>query len=214
MSHWFYIHCLNKLIDWWLLLFCRSVVSNSLQSHGLQHARLPCPLSPPRACSSLLSAASVMASNHLVFCHILLPCPQSFPASGYFLMSQLFKSGGQSIGASVSASVLPMNIQGWFPLGLTCLISLQSKTLYKSLLQHHSSKASIFWRSAFFWVQLSHPFMATGKIIDLAIWGFVGKVTSLLFNMLSRFVIAFLPRSKHLLISQLQSPPAVIWETK
>jgi len=80
----------------------------------------------------------------------------------------------------------------------------------KSLLQHHSSKAPILWRSAFFTIQLAHPYMTTGKTIALTRWIFVGKVTSLLFNMLSRFVITFLPRSKHLLISWLQSPSAVI----
>ena len=82
----------------------------------------------------------------------------------------------------------------------------------KSLLQHHSSKASILWRSAFFTVQLSHPYMTTGKTTALTRWTFVGKVMSLLFNMLSRLVITFLPRSKHLLISWLQSPSAVILE--
>ena len=91
----------------------------------------------------------------------LSSCLQSFPASGSFLMSQLFASGGQSIGALASASVLPMSIQDWFPLGLTDLI-LQSKGL-SSLLQHHSSKASIIQCSAFFMVQLSHPYMTTGK---------------------------------------------------
>ena len=84
----------------------------------------------------------------------------------------------------------------------------------KSLLQHHSSKASILQCSAFFMVQLSHPHMTTGKTIALTIWTFVGKVMSLVFNALSRFVIAFLPRSKRLLISWLQSPSAVIWEPK
>ena len=82
----------------------------------------------------------------------------------------------------------------------------------KSLLQHHSSKASILWCSAFFSVQLSHPYMTTGKTYTLTRWTFVGKVMSVLFNRLSRFVIAFLPRSKHLLISRLQSPSAVILE--
>ena len=127
-------------------------------------------------------------------------CLQSSPASGSFLVSQLFASGGQSTGASTSGSVLLMNIQDWFPLGLTGLISLQSKGL-KSLLQHHSSKASILWHSVFFMVQLSYPYMTTGKTIALTIWTFVGKVMSLLFNMLSRLVIAFLSRSKCLLIS-------------
>ena len=103
-----------------------------------------------------------------------------------------------------------MNIQGWFPLGLTRLISLQFKGTLKSLLQHHSSKASILWHSAFLMVQLSHPYMTTGKTIVLIRWTFVGEVMSLLFNMLSRLVIAFHPRSKCLLISWLQSPSAVI----
>ena len=92
------------------------------------------------------------------------------------------------------------------------LLSVQG-TL-KSLLQHHSSKASILWSSAFFIVQLSHPYMTTGKIIALTRWTFVGKVISLRFNMLFRLIIAFLPRSKHVLISWLQSPSAVIWEPK
>ena len=92
-------------------------------------------------------------------------CLQSFPASGSFPISQFFTSGGQKIGAS--ASVLPMNIQDWFPLGWTDWISLQSKGLFKSLLQHCSSKASILQRSAFFMVQLSHPYMSTGKTIAL-----------------------------------------------
>ena len=106
-----------------------------------------------------------------------------------------------------------MNIQGWFPLGLTGFISLVSKGL-KSLLQHHNSKASILQHSAFFMFQLSHPYMTTEKAIALTIWTFVGKMMSLLFNMLSRFVISFLPRSKCLLISWLQSLSAVILEPK
>ena len=123
-------------------------------------------------------------------------------------MSQFFASGGQSIGAL--ASVLPMNIQDWFPFGLTGGISLQSKGL-SSLLQYHSSGASILWCSAFFMVQLSHPYMTTGKTIAFG-RTFVGKVMFLLFNMLSRFGIVFLPGSKCLLISWLQSPSAVILE--
>ena len=128
-------------------------------------------------------------------------------------MSQLFTSGGQSVGASASASVLPMNIQGisfrinWFDL-LAVLGTL------KSLLQHHSSKASILWHSVFSTVQLSHLHMTAGKTRALTLWTFVSKVLSLLFNTLSRFVIAFLPRSRHLLISWPQSPSAVILEPK
>ena len=126
-------------------------------------------------------------------------CLQSFSASGSFPMSQFFALGGRSIGVSASASVLPMNIQDWFPLQLLGLISLLSKGTLKSLLHHHSSKASILRCSAFFMVQLSHPYMTTGKTIALTRWSFVGKVMSLLLNMLSRFVIACLPRSKKLL---------------
>ena len=105
-----------------------------------------------------------------------------------------------------------MNIQGWFPLGWTGWVSLQSKGLSKSLRQHHSSKESLLQRSAFFRVQLLHPYVTTGKTIVLTRWTFVVKVMFLLFYMLSRLVIAFLPRSKHLLISWLQSPSAVILE--
>ena len=139
-------------------------------------------------------------------------CPQSLPASGSFKMTQLFASGGQNIGVSVSASVLPMNTQDWSPLGWTGWIFLQSKGLSRVLLQHHSSKASILQCSAFFIVQLSHLYMTTGKTIALTRQTFVDKVMSLLLNMLSRFIIAFLPRSKCLLISWLQSPSAVILE--
>ena len=115
-------------------------------------------------------------------------------------MSQFLASDGQSNGDLVSTSVLPMNIQDSFPLGWTGWISLQSQGTLKSLLQHHSSKASILWHSAFFIVRLSHSYMTTGKTIALTRQTFVGKVMSLLFNMLARLVLAFLPRSKRLLI--------------
>ena len=128
-------------------------------------------------------------------------------------MSWLFTSGDQSVGALASASAPPMNIQCWFSLGLTGLISLLSKGLI-SLLQHQSSKASVLWSSAFFMVQLSQPYMTTGKTIALTMWTFVSKVICLHFNKLSRFVIALLPKSKRLLISWLQSLPAVILEPK
>ena len=125
-------------------------------------------------------------------------------------MSQYFTLGGQSIGVSASTSVLPMNEHPgliFFKMDWLDLLAVQG-TL-KSLLQHHSAKASIFWHSAIFTVQLSHPYMTTGKTIALTRQTFVGKVMSLLFNMLSRLVITFLPRSEHLLISWLQSPSAV-----
>ena len=139
-----------------------------------------------------------MLSNHLSLCCPFLLLPSVFPSIRVFSMSRLFLSGGQSIGASTSASVLPMNTQGCFPLGLTGL--MLSKELSR-VLQHHSSKASVLWGSAFFMVQLLHPYMTTRKTITLTIWTFVSKVMSLLFNTPSRSVIAFLPRSKHLLIS-------------
>ena len=125
-------------------------------------------------------------------------------------MSQFFTSGGQSIGVSASTSVLPVNIQDWFSLRIDWLDLLAVQGTLKSLLQQHSSKASILQCSAFFTVQLSHPYMTTGKTVALTRWTFVGKVMSLCFNMLSRLIITFLPRSKHPLISWLQSPSAVI----
>ena len=156
-----------------------------------------------RWCYPTISSSVVPFSSHLQF----------FPASGSFQLSQFFTSGDQSIGVSASASVLPMNIQDWFPLGWTDWLDLlEIQGTLKSLLQHHSSKASILWWSAFFIVQLSHPYMTTGKTIALTRWTFVGKVMSLLLNMLPRSIITYLSRSKRLLISWLQSPSAVILE--
>ena len=126
-------------------------------------------------------------------------------------MSQLFASGGQSIGVSASMSVLPLNTQDW-SLGWTGWISLQSKGL--SRVFSNTKVQKHLRHSAFFIVQLSHPYMTTGKTIAFTRWTFVDKVTSLLFNMLSRLVITFLPRSKRLLISWLQSPSAVILEPR
>ena len=120
-------------------------------------------------------------------------CLQSFPASGSFLIGQLFASGDQSIGASVSTSVLPMNVH-WFPLGLTGLIGFLSKDSQESS-PVPQFKTSVLQCSAFFVVYLSHWYMTTGKSIALIIWTFVGKVISLLFHTLSSFVIDFLPRS-------------------
>ena len=122
---------------------------------------------------------------------------QSFPASGFFLMSQFFSSGGQSIGASATASVLPMNIQDRFPLEWTDWISLQSKGLSRVFSNTTVQKHQFF--GTHYVVQLSHLYMTTGKTIALTRWTFLGKVMSLFFNMLCRLVIAFLPRSKHLL---------------
>ena len=159
----------------------------------------------------LMSVESVIPSKHLILCCPLLLLPSIFPSIRIFPKSWLFASGRQSTGASPSVSSLPMSIQGWFPLGLAGLISLPSKE-FLSLLQYHSSKASLLRCSVFFMVQLSHLYMTTRKTIALIIQIFISKVRSLLFNMLSRFVIAFLPRRKCLLISWQQSPSAVILE--
>ena len=151
--------------------------------------------SPPKP----VSIESVMLSNHLIICH-LFSCLQSFPASGSFPVSWLFTSGGQNIGASDSASVLPVNIQGGFPSGLTGLISLLSKGLSRVFSNTIVQKHQFFSTQLSLWSK-SHIHMTTGKTVALTRWTFVSKVMSLFFNMLSRFVIPFLPRSKCLLIS-------------
>ena len=174
-------------------------MSNSLQPHESQNTRPPCPSPTPGVysnscplsqwCQPTISSA-IPFSSHL----------QSFPASGSFQMSQLFASGGQSIGFNICPSNEHPGLisfrMDWFDL-------LAVQGTLKSLLQYHTSKASILWCSAFFIVQLSHPHMTTGKTIALTRRTFAGKVMSLLFNMLSRLVINFLPRSKHLFISWL-----------
>ena len=145
-----------------LVTAVHSVVSDSLKPHGLQHAKPPCPSPSPRVCSNSCSSSQWCHPTISSFVVPFSSCLQSSPASRSLPTSQLFESGGQSIGASASASILPMNSQGWFPLWFTGLISLQSKGL-SSLLQHHRSKASILWHSAFFTVQLSHSYMTTRK---------------------------------------------------
>ena len=169
-------------------------MSNSLWPHGLHHARLPCPSLSPGACSNSLSRwchPTISSSSVVPFSS----CLQSFPASGSFQTSPFFTSDGQSIGVSASASVFPMN-SGLISFRIDWLDLLAVQRTLKSLFQHYSSKASVLQRSAVFIGQLSHPYMTTGKTIALTRWTFVGKVMSLL----SRLVIAFLPKSKHLLI--------------
>ena len=189
-------------------------MSNFLRPNELQHARPPCPSSTlrvyPNSCPLSRWCHPTISSSVIPFSS----CPQSLPASESFQMSQISASDGQIIGVSASISVLPVNTQDWSPLGWTGWISLQSQGTLKSLLQHHSSKASILLHSAVFIVQLSHPYMTTGKTIVLTRWTIFGKVMSLLFNMLSRLVMIFSPRSKCLLISWLQSPSTVILEPR
>ena len=167
-------------------------MSNSLRPHGVHYARLPCPSPTPGADSNSCPPSrwchSTISSSVIPF----FSCLQSFPASGSFHMSQVFASGGQSIGVSASASVLPMNIQDWFPLGWTGLISLQSKGLSRVFSNTTVQKHQFFSAQVF---QISHPSMTTGKTKALTRRTFVGKIMSLLFNMLFRVVITFLPRS-------------------
>ena len=156
-------------------------MSNSLWPHGLQHIRLPCPSPTPRACSNSYPLSwwwhPAISSSVVPFSS----CLQSFPASGSFQMSQLFASGGQSIRVSASASVLPINIQDWLPLGWTGWISLLSKGL-SIVFSNTTVQKHQLLHSAFFMVQLSHLYMTTGKSITLIRWTFVGQIMSLLFN--------------------------------
>ena len=154
------------------------------------------------------SSVSTMPSNHFILCCLLL-LPSIFPSIRVFSNESALCI--QRIGVSASASVLPMN-SGLVSFRMDWLDLFAVQGTLKNLFQHHSSKASILWHSAFFIVQLSHLYMTTGKTIALTRLIFVDRVMSLLFNMLSRLVTAFLPRSKRLLISWLQSPSAVILE--
>ena len=147
-------------------------------THKPQHARPPCP-SPTARVYPNPCALSRWCHPNISSSVVSSSCPQSFSTSGSFQMSQLFTSGGQSIGVSASASVLPKNTQDWSPLGWIGWISLQSKGLSR-VFSNTNSKASILQCSPFFIVQLSHPYMATGKTIALTRWIFVGKVMSLL----------------------------------
>ena len=156
----------------------------------------------------------VMPSNHLILCRPLLLPPSIFPSIRVFSNESVLRIKWPKYW-SLSFSISPSNeYSGLISLRMDWLDLLAVQGALKSLLQHHCSKASILWCSAFFIIQLSHPYMTTGKTISLTRRTFVGKVMSLLFNMLSRLVIAFLPRSKHLLISWLQSPSSVILEPK
>ena len=180
-----------------MLLFSCSVMSDSLWPHGLQHTRLSCPLSSLDLLK-LMFIESVMPSNHLILC-----CPLSLPL---IFPSIMVFSNEPALHIrwpkywSFSFSISPSNeYSGLISFRIDCLGLLAVQEMLKSLLQHHS--ASILHHSDFFTSQLSHPYMTTRKIIDLTTRTFVGKVMSLLFNMLSRMVIAFLPRSKYILVS-------------
>ena len=197
-----------------MLLFSRSVVMSNSETPWTAACQSSLSFTISWSLLKLMSIESVMPSNHLILCRPLLLLPSIFPSIRVFSSESALRirwSKHWSLSFSISPSseysgLISFRID-WFD-----LFAIQ-RTL-KSLLQHHSSEASVLQHSAFFVVQLSHPFMATGKTIALTIRTFVGKVMSLHFNMLSRLVIVFLPRSRHLLISWLQSPSAVILEPK
>ena len=187
-----------------LVQFRRSVLSNSLPPPGLQHTRSPCPSPNSQSLLKLMSIESVMPSNHLILCCPLLLLPSIFPSIRIFSnQSVLHIKWPKYWSFSISLS---SEHPGLISFRMDCLDLPAVQGTLRSLLQPHSSKSSILWGSAFFIVQLSHPYMTTGKTIALTRQTFVGKVMSLLFNMLFRLVMAFLPRSKRLLISWLQSP--------
>ena len=178
-------------------------MSDSLWPHGLQHARLPC---PSRVCSNSCPSSWWCQPTILYSVILFSSCLQSFPASGSFSNESVLLMRWPEYW-SFSFSISPSNEHsGLISFRIDGFDLLAFQEALKSLLQHHSSKASILRCSAFFVVQLSHTYITTGKTKALTRWTLVGKVISLLFNMLSRLVITCLPRSKHLLISWLQSP--------
>ena len=192
--------------------FSRSVMSDSLRPHESQQHQASLSITNSQSLPKPMSIESVMPSNHLILCCPLLLLPSIFPSitvfsneSALHIRLPKYWSFSFSISPSIEHPGLTSFRMDWLDL-------LAVQGTLKSLLQHHSSKASVLRHSAFFIVRLSHPYMTTGKTIALTRQTFVGKVTSLLFNMLFRLVITFLPRSKHLLISWLQSPSAVILE--
>ena len=188
--------------------FSHSVMSDSLWSYGLQHTRLSLSITNSWSLLRLMSIESVMPSNHLILCHPLLLLPSIFPSIRVFSSASVLLIRWPQYW-SFSFSISPSNdYSGLISFRMNWLDLHADQGTLKSLLQHHSSKASILQCSAFFIDQLSHPYMTTGKTIALTRWAFVDKLMSPLFNMLSGLIIAFLPRSKYLLISWLQSSSA------
>ena len=191
--------------------FSHSVLSNSLWLRGLQHAKPPCPSPTPRVYSNSCPLNWWCHPTDAILCRPLLLPPSIFPSIRIFSNESALCIRWAKYW-SFSFTISPSHKHSGLIFRMDWLDLFAVQGTPKSLLQHHSSKASILQHSAFFIVQLSHPYMTTGKIIALTRWTFVGKVMSLFFNMLSRLVITFLPRSKRLLISWLQSPSAAILE--
>ena len=193
--------------------FSRSVMSNSATPWTTAR-QTSLSITNSQSLPKLMSIELVVQSNHLILCCPLLLLPSIFPSIRVFSNESAVSIRWPKYW-SFSFSISPSNEHpGLISFRMDWLDLLTVQGTLKSLPQHHSSKASIFWHSAFFIVQLSHPYMTSGKIIALTRWTFVGKIISLLFNMLSRLVITFLPRNKCLLISWLQSSSAVILEPK
>ena len=196
-----------------LLLFNDPVVSDSLLYHGMLPSRPPCPSPSPGVCPSSCSLhcwchAAISSSDTLFSFCTQSPSIRDFSNElSVCIRWPKYQSFSFNISHSSERSGFILLKIDWFDL-------LAVQGTFRSLLQHHSSKASILWHSAFFMVQLSQPYVTTGKTIALTIWTLVGRVMPLLFNTLTRFVIAFLPRSNHLLISWLQSPSTMILEPK
>ena len=217
-------HCMDITVCWWTygllpifdlsVQFSCSVVSDSLRPHESQHARPPCPSPSPGVHSDSHPSSQwchPAISSSVVPLLLLPPIP---PSIRVFSNESTLRMRWPKYW-SFSFSIIPSKeIPGMISFRMDWLDLFAVQGTLKSLLQHHTSKASILRCSAFFTVQLSHPYMTTGKTIALTRRTFVSKVMSLLFNMLSRLVITFLPRSKHLLISWLQSPSAVILEPR
>ena len=194
--------------------FSRTVLSDSLRPHESQHTRPPCPSPTLGVYSNPCPLSQWCHFNHLSLCHPLLLLPPISPSIRLFSNESALRMRWPKYW-SFSFNISPSNKHpGLISFRMDWLDLLAVQGTLKNLLQHHSSKASIFRCSAFLTVQLSHPYMTTGKTTALTRQTFVGKVMSLLFNMLSRLVITFLPRSKCLLISWLQSPSAVILESR
>ena len=183
--------------SYWVLLFSHSVVSNSLQLRGWQHTRLPCPSLSPRVVSNL---CPLSRRYHPIISPSVIPfsCLQTFPVSGSFPVSQLYASGGQRSGASAKDldSISSNEYSGLISFRIDWFDIFAVQGTLKGLLQHYSTKTSILQCSSFFIVQLSHLYMTTGKNIAMTRQTFVGKVMSLLFNMLSRLVIALFSKQQ------------------
>ena len=225
LIHSYYIKCTCKiyvfknLYSKWIesmpfveeLMFSSVHLVDSLQPHGLQASLF---ITNSWSLLKLMSIESVMPSNHLILCRPLLISPSNFSSIRLFSNESVLHIRWPKYWSCSFSISLSSEYAGLVSFRMDCLGLLAVQGILNSLLQHHSSKASVLRCSAFFIVQLSHAYITTGKTIALTRWTFVGKVMSLLFNMLSRLIITFLARSKYLLISWLQLPFAVILEPK